>query len=67
MNKKIILLVIAIAIVVLGVILSRSKVSQEAVAPAEDSTAMISKELGALEVSDLDKEFQAIDADLQGL
>ena len=65
MNKKLILLVIAIAVVVLGVLLSKSK--QEAVAPAEDSTAMISKELGALEVNDLDKEFQAIDTDLQGL
>lgn len=44
-----------------------SKSKQEAVAPAEDSTAMISKELGALEVNDLDKEFQAIDEDLKGL
>lgn len=65
MNKKLILLLVVAAVVVLGVVLSKSK--QEATAPTEDSTAMISKELGALEVSDLDSEFKAIDTDLQGL
>ena len=79
MNKNIIIGIIVLAILVLaGIWLMGSNKGPESAlptvqpqAPSEsqpsDTTGMIIKDADALNVGDVDKEFQAIDKDLQTL
>ena len=61
--KKLFYLVVAVAVVVLLVwLLNRPAVEQ----PSDTSTA-IQQEVESLDLGDLDKEFQGIDADLEKL
>ena len=66
MNKKTLLIIIIIAaIALLGFLLSGSPAVKPA--PAEDSTAAITKDLEGVDLGDLDKEFQDVNADLNSL
>ena len=69
MNKK---LLIAIIVIVLAAAALWWWQSQVPAAPSaeetgSDDTATISQELDAVDLGDLDKEFQTIDADLNAL
>ena len=79
MNKNIIIGIIVLAIIVLaGIWLMGSNKGPESALPGveppavsepqpSDTTGMIVKDADALDVGDVDKEFQAIDKDLQTL
>ena len=65
MNKKTLIILIIAALILIGL-----WIWQKPEAPAEttaDTTAVINKELESLDVGDLEKEFQSIDADLNTL
>lgn len=69
MNKNIVIGIIVLAILVLGgvwLLQSNKEQSPVPLQPA-DTTGMIIKDADALNVGDLDKEFQDIDKDLQTL
>ena len=70
MNKNIIIGIIVVAIIVLaGIWLMQSNKGPESPVPLQpsDTTGMIIKDADALNVGDVDKEFQDIDRDLQTL
>lgn len=74
-NKKIVLITLAVlaAAALLGIWWWRSQspnifnISTPPVAAPEDSSSAINQEIGALDIGNLDAEFQQIDADLNQL
>lgn len=64
MNQK---LLIAIIIIIAAAGLWWWQAKAPAASTAGDSSATISQELGTVDVGDVGKEFQQIDADLKGL
>lgn len=64
--KKVLMLLVLVAVVALGVWLFRSspEVAKES---ATDTTASINEQLGNVDLGDLDKEFQSVDSDLNTL
>lgn len=64
--KKVLMLLVAAAVVVLGVLLFRSspKLTEKA---ETDTTASIAQQLEGVDLEDLDKEFQSVDSDLNSL
>lgn len=77
MNTKVIILVIVLILVLVGllwwfpitprkVIPSPSTTTSE-VAPAEDTTATINKDLGNIQLDKVDADFKDVDKDLQSL
>jgi FtsZ-interacting cell division protein ZipA len=69
MNKNIIIGIIVVAILVLGGLwwMRSNKSSGPAPLPAADTTGAIIEDADALDLGDLDQEFQDIDRDLQTL
>lgn len=65
--KKFWLVVILIAVVVITYLLWQSKAPQEGEVSDVDTSAVINQELDALNTADLEKEFEAIDTDLNSL
>lgn len=68
MNQKLLIAIIVIILIAAGLWYWQSNRSS---APTEstgdDTSAAISQELGTVDIGDLDKEFQTIDADLNSL
>ena len=69
MNKNTIIIIVALGVLALaGVwLLQANKESSPAPLQPADTTGMIIKDADALDMGDIDKEFQAIDKDLQTL
>ena len=66
MKKNLVLILVAVALVVLGFWYWNS-VKEETSPLPEDGTAAINKELEGVDLGDLDKEFQDIEAGLNQL
>jgi len=76
--KKLIWIIVVIAIVIVGFLIwgsksnrvsapSRTEVAPAAAAPGSDKAAAINQDVNSLDVGDLNQEFQSIDADLNQL
>ena len=69
MNKKLLIAIIVIILAAAGIWWWRSQApaTPSGEAAGNDDTATISQELETVDLGDLDKEFQSIDADLNAL
>lgn len=65
MKKNLVLILVAVALIVLGFWYWNS--AKEQGVPADDTTASINKELGGVDLGDLDSELKDIEADLSTL
>ncbi len=64
MNKKLIIGLVILVVVLIGIQMSSDK---EAVAPTADNTDAMNTELSSLDAIDLEADLKAMDADLESL
>lgn len=68
MNQKLLIAIVVIILIAAGLWYWQSnRVSAPAESTGDDTSATISQELGTVDVGDLDREFELIDADLNSL
>ncbi len=72
MNKTAtILIIIAIIVIILVLVLARREAPEQVFTPEtlgeRDNTSAINQDLESIDISDIDKELQSIDADIDSL